>query len=278
MVLDPAHRSFRYLALASLVVGLVPLAFAASLDDPQALSGAFFGWTVAMYLFATGGTLVAATSFAPGEPMRPGWLLLSASYVALVPARLLAGASGGGLYDAGVRHEVVVTILSVLSGALGVAGFLSLARAWSETGLDTSSRAARVALRLAALVVALALAGSDLLRRFPDAAAGDPLAIGDVITDLLDGALFVVAVPVLRASLALGGGLVVWPWGLLTISLLAWLGYDAAVVWGGSLELSPRLARSLEEVMRSSGAGFAFSAGIAQRWIMQTPPGSARPR
>jgi hypothetical protein len=78
----------------------------------------------------------------------------------------------------------------------------------------------------------------------------------------------VVAVPVLRAALVLGGGLVAWPWLLLTASLVAWLGYDATAVYGGAAGLDHRTVRVVEEVFRSLGAAFAFAAGIAQRWVM----------
>ncbi|HET9554977.1 MAG TPA: hypothetical protein VFP50_18570, partial [Anaeromyxobacteraceae bacterium] len=104
---------------------------------------------------------------------------------------------------------------------------------------------------------------------------GDVTAITDVITDLFDGALLVVAVPVLRAALALGGGIVAWPWGLLTLSLLAWLGYDAAATWGAAVGLSPRADRVVVEVFRALGAITAYSAGVAQRWVMQPAPGTA---
>lgn len=269
------HRPYQLLALATLATGLVPVAFSASMPDPAHLAGAYSGWTLAVYLWAATGTLLAATTFAPGEPMRPGWLLVSASYLVLLPARLATGAVMGGLGEAAAPAPALVPLLSVLSGALGLVGFLALARAWRASGLDLTSRASRVALRLAALAVALALAGTDLVERFPAATAGDPMAITDVVTDLLDGALFVVAAPVLRAALALGGGLVAWPWGLLTLSLLAWLGYDAAVVWGDALSLAPRTGRIVEESMRTLGACAAFAAGVAQRWLMRSAPGDA---
>lgn len=276
MARTPSHRPFQILALATLAVALVPAALSASMRDPLHLAGAYSGWALAVYLWAATGTLLAAATFAPGEAMRPGWLLLSASYLVLLPARLITGAAMGGLGEAtAARAPALVSALSVLSGALGLVGFLALARAWNAAGLDLTTRASRVALRLAALAVALALAGADLVERFPAAAAGDPVAVTDVLTDLLDGALFVVAAPVLRAALALGGGLVAWPWGLLTLSLLAWLGFDAAVVWGDALSLAPRTGRVVEESMRTLGACAAFSAGMAQRWLMRSAPGDA---
>ncbi len=262
------HLRFQALASVTLAVGLLPVPFAASIADPVQLAGAFFGWAVAMYLFATSGTLVAALTFDRGAPMRPGWLLLSASYLVLIPALIRMGPRSSGLYQAAQRAPWVAPLGSVVSGALAVTGLILLSRAWRASGLDTSSRTARNVARLAALVLAIALAGPDLVERLPAALGGDVMAAGDVITDLLDGGLFVVAMPVLSAALMLGGGLVAWPWLLLLSSVTAWLGYDAIDAYGAAAGLDDRTVRIAEEVLRTLGAVAAFSAGIAQRWVM----------
>lgn len=262
------HLRFQALALFTLAVGLLPVPFAASIGDPVQLAGAFFGWAVAMYLFATGGTLVAALTFDRDAPMRPGWLLLSASYLVLIPALIRMGPKPSGLFQAAQRAPWVALLGSVASGALAVTGLILLSRAWRASELDTSSPTARNVARLAALVLAVALAGPDLVERLPAALGGDVMAAGDVITDLLDGSLFVVAMPVLSAALMLGGGLVAWPWLLLLSSVMAWLGYDAVDAYGAAAGLDDRTVRIAEEVLRTLGAAFAFSAGIAQRWVM----------
>jgi hypothetical protein len=268
--MSPARRHLRFqaLAISSLVVGLIPVPFAVSVADPAQLAGTFFGWAVAMYLFAAGGTLVAALTFDPGEPQRPGWLLLSASYLVLVPGVLRLGPNPSGLAGAVQNAPWLAFLTSVSSGVLAVAGFVLLSRSWSASGLDSTSASARVAARVAALLVAAALAGPDLVDRLPAALHGDVMASGDVVTDLLDGALFLVAIPVLHAALALGGGVVAWPWLMLTASLVAWLGYDATQAYGAAAGLDDRTVRLIGEVMRTMGAAFAFSAGIAQRWVM----------
>jgi len=277
------HHRFQALAFFTLAVGLLPIPFAASIADPVQLAGAFFGWAVAMYLFATGGTLVAALTFDRGAPLRPGWLLLSASYLVLIPALIRLGPRATGLFAGALRSPWVSTLASIVSGALAVTGFIMLSRAWRASGLDTSSRAARVAAQLGALAVAVALAGPDLVERLPAALHGDILTADDVITDLLDGGLFVVAMPVLSAALMLGSGLVAWPWLMLLSSLVAWLGYDAIDVYGSAAGLDDRTVRIAEEVLRTLGAAFAFSAGIAQRWMMtdairdEEPAAHARP-
>jgi len=262
------HTRFRALAFFTLALSLLPAPLAASIADPVQLGGAYFGWAAALYLLASGGTLVAALTFGRGEPMRPAWLMLSASYLVLVPALLGIGPKPDGLYEAVQRAPWVASVASMVSGTLAVTSLFLLARAWRATGLDGTSRAARVAARLVALAVAVLLAGPDLVERLPAALQGDVLAAGDVVTDLLDGGIFVVAVPVLHAALLLGGGLTAWPWGLITASLVAWLGYDATALYGAAAGLDPRTLRVVEEVLRTMGAGFAFSAGVAQRWVM----------
>lgn len=270
------HLRFQALAFSALLVGLLPAPFAATIAQPLQLAGAFFGWAIAMYLFGAGGTLVAALTFDRGEPMRPGWLLLSASYLVLAIGSLRMGPDPTGLYQGAERSPLVASITSVGSGALAVTGFILLARAWRTSGLDATTRGGRLAAQALALLVAAAMAGPDLVERLPAALSGNVSAIGDVLSDLLDGALFVVAVPVLRAALALGGGLVAWPWLLITASLAAWLGYDATEAYGGAAGLDARAVRIIEEMLRTLGAGCAFSAGIAQRWMMTDTVGGDR--
>jgi hypothetical protein len=277
---DRRHLRFQALALTTLAIGLLPVPFSASITAPVQLAGAYFGWALAMYLFAAGGTLVAALSFERGEPMRPGWLVLSASYLVLVPSMLRNGPKADGLYPLVATAPWLASLASIASGVLAVTAFVVLARAWRASGLDGTSRAGRLAARLAALAVAAALAGPELVEKLPATLGGDVVAAGDVFTSMLDVALFVVAVPVLHAALGLGGGLVAWPWIMLTASLVAWLGYDATAVYGAIGGLDARTVRLVEEVMRTLGAAFAFSAGIAQRWVMaealRGPPAAGR--
>jgi hypothetical protein len=271
---EARHLRFRALGAATIVIGLLPVPFSAAVTDPLQLAGTYLGWATAIYLFAAGGTLVSAYTFGGDEPMRPGWLLLSASYLILVPAVVALGPKPAGLYLAASPAPWAASLSSIASGGLAVAAFILLSRAWRASGLDTTTRPVRIVARLLAMTVALALAGPDLVERFPAAMSGDVLAAGDVVTDVLDGALFVVAIPVLRAALSLGGGAAAWPWVFLTTSLAAWLGYDAIAVYGGAVGLEPRTIRVAEEVFRTLGAGFAFSAGVAQRWVMTAWPGA----
>ena len=262
------HLRFQVLGALTLAIGVLPWSFSASLGDPVQLAGAYFSWAAALYLYAAGGAAVAALTLSPGDAMRPGWAFLATSYIVLVPAGLWYGPRGLGLYESTNRSAAVLVTAGLASSALAIAAFLLLSRAWRTSGLDVTSRASRVVIRILALAVALALAGPDLVERFPAALRGDVLAVGDVVTDVLDGALFVVAVPILRAALLLGGGLAAWPWIFLTSSLFAWLGYDAVAAYGDVAGLLPRTIRVAEETFRTLGAAFTFAAGVAQRWML----------
>ncbi len=268
------HAPFVALALLCVGVASLPAWFALSVPDSVQLAGVFAGWSLAVYLAAAMGDALGAASFGEGEPMRAGWLCLSASYLVLLPVILVLGPKAEGLYAGAVRAPHLVAVGGIISGVLGVAAFLLLARAWRGSGLDATSQRVRVAAGLVALAIAVVLAGGDVRERLPDAIRGDAIAIADVATDLLDGAVFVVAVPVLRAALALGGGLVAWPWLFLTLSLVAWLGYDATTIFAAAPSFDPRDVRIAQEVLRTLAACFACAAGIAQKWVI----GAARER
>jgi tRNA (guanine-N7-)-methyltransferase len=216
------------------------------------------------------GSLAGVHVFFPDPwPKKRHWKrrLIQAPFVALVASRLVAGPIPSGLYEAPTSWPTTQLACNVVYELATLAGYLALTRAWSATGLELTSRSSRLLYRLGALAVAATLVGPEVVDRFPAAMHGDYLAIADVITDLLDAAVLVVAAPVLRAALTLGGGLVAWPWFLLTLSVFAWLGYDAAVL-GTSLGLTAEVARQLQEAARSLATLSIFSAGVAQRWVM----------
>ena len=262
------HVRYQLLAAATLLIGLVPVPLAWAIGEPAQLAGGYFGWGLGVELAAAGGTIIAATTFKPGDLQRPGWFLLAASYLSFAALLLFVGPRPAGLYQAPPSSGWAIFTANVAWSVFAVAGFVVLSRAWRGSGLDLSSPAARVVSRAVALGLALLLAGPDLVERFPVALTGDPVAIADCFTDVLDGALFVVAVPVMRAALALGGGLVAWPWVLLTASVAAWLGYDAVAVYGDAAGLDGRTVRIAEEVFKCLGAACTLTAGMAQRWVM----------
>jgi hypothetical protein len=265
------RQSFEVLALAAVLAGTIPLVLHLAVRREAELVGAYNGWTLAIYLLAAGGTASAAWSFGRADPMRPGWVLLCVSYLLLAPGRIL-----GGSPDPASLSPVAATMragVGLASGWLAFLGFLELSRAWRSTDLDATSPRLKLALRIGALLLAVLLTGPELLDRLPVALRGEPLAMADVASDALDIALLVVAVPVLRAALAMGGGLIAWPWAFLTMSLLAWLGYDAVNLWGGRAGYGTATLLAWEDAFCSLAAGFAFAAGVTQYRVVRMAPG-----
>ena len=203
--------------------------------------------------------------------MRPAWGLLSASYLVLVPRR---GCCWGRGRRVSTRRSSAAPGSTpggnIASSAMAVTGFLVLARAWRASGLDGSTPAGAGG-RPAGGAPGGRGAGRTRIwwPGSPPPSRGDPSAVGDVVTDLLDGSLFVVAVPVLRAALGLGGGLVAWPWLLLTASVISWLGYDA----NGRLRRRRRARRPRpsgwpRRCCAPWGPASLSPPGVAQRWVM----------
>ncbi|MGC3997412.1 MAG: hypothetical protein QM767_07880 [Anaeromyxobacter sp.] len=269
-----AHRPYALLGLLCAALAAVPVIMARTVPDPMALAGSYMGWTLGLYLAAFTGAALAAATFGADDAQRPGWLLMGLSYLALLPARLLVGPNPSGLFQADEPLLWLRVVSSVANSSLMLAAMLALARAWRQSGLDDPRPWLRWVTQLAGVALAVALMGPDLIRtQLPAVLDGDAAAWGNVITDVLDGLVLAVAVPVLRAAVALGGGLVAWPWLFLTTGLLGWICFDAIAASDG-LGLTPFDARTATEVARTWACLFTMAAGAAQRWIMSAPPGA----
>lgn len=76
-----------------------------------------------------------------------------------------------------------------------------------------------------------------------------------VASDLGDTISVALLAPVLQTALALGGGLLRWPWSFLAASGMSWLLYDATAS-------ESHLA---SEIFRALACMFLFSVAVAQR-------------
>ena len=74
-------------------------------------------------------------------------------------------------------------------------------------------------------------------------------------------------VPVLLTTLALRGGLLSWPWGLMTASQFGWLFYDATGTIRHFVHMEPATVTMWSEIFRAIACVFCLSAGIAQRAV-----------
>lgn len=145
-----------------------------------------------------------------------------------------------------------------------------LARAWSVAGLDDgAARSRRRVLFLVATLLSLAVTGVPLASDARGLFAGDPASLVNVVSDLGDVVTLALVAPVLQTTLAMRGGLLGWPWGLLTLSNIAWVFYDAL---SSSLDLWHVESGAMliaSEAVRVFASGAAFSAGVAQRFAVK---------
>jgi hypothetical protein len=82
-------------------------------------------------------------------------------------------------------------------------------------------------------------------------------------------------VPVLLTTLALRGGLLSWPWGLMTASQFGWLLYDASATLRLFVVIEPATATMWSEMFRALACTYCFAAGLAQRAVSAPDPGAA---
>ncbi len=213
------------------------------------------------------GCFAAALAFDEGDYLRRAWF-----YSGLCYLLLLLGDVAGTRVVAGhlSEHQVdlVTGSFAVLGNATSVLGTWMLARAWTVAGLEEDDDGSRTRGRLlfaAAVVVSLAITGWPLVHDVGELVAGDIGAAVNIASDIGDTVCLALVAPVMQTALALRGGTLRWPWGLLTSSGIAWIAYDAA---SGVVEvLHVEQARWLivTEAIRGLACAFFFSAGMAQR-------------
>ncbi len=230
-------------------------------------------------LLAMVGGFSAALAFERGDYLRRAWFFAGLCYLFL----LLSDVAGVPLFAAHLSAQQLALIAgscAVLGNATSVLGTWMLAQAWSVAGLDEDDDAARARGRLlfaAAVIVALAITGWPLVHDVGALAAGDLAATVNVASDLGDTICLALVAPVLRTALALRGGMLRWPWGLLTLSGVAWLAYDAASGVVELLHVEQARWLILTEALRALACAFMFSAGMAQRLAVTpgAPPSAA---
>src|SRR5262249_25576794 len=76
-------------------------------------------------------------------------------------------------------------------------------------------------------LLAVVIAGTPLVIQARRLLSGDVTAIAGVVSSLGDIITFTLIGPIFMTALALRGGVLVWPWSLITASTLSWLLHDA---------------------------------------------------
>ena len=215
-------------------------------------------------MLALAGAISAALAFEQGEYLNRAWLTFGGCYLFLLVNDGMGAAGATG-------HQMMVVrgLVVVVANACSVGGTWMLARAWNVAGLDDDddhgARARRRAMFAGAAVLALAITGWPLLQDVRLLIGGDPIALISIASDLGDTFTLALVAPVMHTALAMRGGVLRWPWGMMTLSVLAWLVYDATSSFIDLTRMGPGLALVASESFRVLANGWVFSAGVSQR-------------
>jgi hypothetical protein len=213
-------------------------------------------------MLALSGAISAALAFERGEYLNRAWLTFGGCYLLLLVNDALGAAGATG-------HQMMVVrgLVVVVANACSVGGTWMLARAWSVAGLDDEgdSRTRRRLMFAGAAVLALAITGWPLLKDVQGLLGGEPVALISIASDLGDTFTLALVAPVMHTALAMRGGVLRWPWGMVTLSGLAWLVYDATSSVIDLPRVGPGVALVASESFRVLANGWVFSAGVSQR-------------
>lgn len=219
-------------------------------------------------LLATVGCAVAAASFDRGDYLWNAWALNALSNGVLLADTLLFGVSSHAAPRVLSSGQALVSGgLSAVANLTALLTVILVGRAWRVAGLDlqVSNRARNLAFAASA-VLALAIAAPAAWGDLRELLGGHPDALSGLISDIGDIATLAVLAPVLLTALALRGGTLAWPWGLLAVSTLGWLGFDAI----SALGFAGSHAQVAEESFRMLACVANLSAGLLQ-WLAVRP-------
>jgi hypothetical protein len=213
------------------------------------------------------GCFAAAHAFERDDYLRRAWLYSGACFVLLL-AGDIAGVPALSARLSPRHLELAQGALVLAGNATSVVGTWMLARAWSVAGLvedDEDTRVRGRRLVAGAIAVSLAITGAPLVHDARELLGGDASASVSIASDLGDTVCLALVAPLMQTALALRGGLLRWPWGLLAASGLAWIVFDAASGAVDALHVERARWLVVTEAWRALACASFFAAGIAQR-------------
>ena len=241
----------------AVVVGVLLLTGSPFLPD-------FFRAELALVEF-TGlvGCLAAASRFERGDYLRRAWMLIGLCFLLIMIGDLTLTT---GVFSDRPWTALANGILTVVANASTVVGTWLMARALRVAGIELpGSRASRVAVRLLALALALGAAGPAGFIELRALLQGQISHLTNLASCLGDIIAFSLIAPMLLTAVALRGGLLSWPFGLLTAGLVSWLCFDATFTLAPLAGRSDADVKLALEFFRALACTFGGAAGIAQR-------------
>ena len=222
--------------------------------------------TLAKLLGAVGLALAAAR-YGRGEYLFWAWGMLAANYVFLGAADLFSRRMNV-LHLEPETAEKAWALCIVLSNVIAAVGTLMLARVWRVVGivLPDPTPAKRAAI-IAGLMTATAVVGWATIPSWKAMMKLDPVGFVGVVGALSDLVCFSVIAPLVLRALAMRGGRLAWPWGLIAASSFAWMLFDALVEV--DLPVRDGVARAVVNGLRVLACLLSMASGLAQRWAIR---------
>jgi hypothetical protein len=257
---------FKRLAVLPLLAGLVPALIVLCIEVVRTRQVALRVEIETVKILGLTGSIIAALSFDRGEHLRRAWLLNGSCYGFLLLRDLLFGV--WLVRDSGQPSQYLEALFVLVANAGAVTGVWMLARTWKVAGIALPwSPLRREVVRWLGIVVGFAIAGPSLWFSINGAMKGEVRAIVFAVSSAGDIFSLALIVPVLLTTLALRGGLLSWPWGLMTASQFGWLFYDAMGTMRLFVQMEPTTATMWSEIFRAYACIYCFVAGIAQRAV-----------
>jgi hypothetical protein len=262
---------YRLIALTPLVCAGIIAALEFSNPTTEALRALWKVQVPTVKALGFIGCWLAAARFSRGDYLRQAWFFTGLCYFLLLTKDVLFGA--GSHFQQPQTFSLTVQYarggITLLANFSNIYGIWLLARTWRVAGIALpGSERGRIALMVAAVVVSLAIAGQATYVDVSNVLHGDMGELVGVASDVGDIISLVLLAPVMLTAIALRGGLLWWPWALLTLSNLGWLVYDGTATFGHFVGAEPIRLRALEEIFRAVACTAGFAAGIAQRWTV----------
>jgi hypothetical protein len=213
------------------------------------------------------GCLAAALIFESGDYLRRAWFLEMSCFGLIFVGDLTLTT---GPFSNKPWTALANGILTLAANFAAMGGTFKLARAARVAGIEMpGSDATRRGVQALALAFALLAAGPAAVLSARQVIAGDQSGLMYFASCLGDIFCFAMISPLLLTTVAMRGGLLAWPWGFRTASGLAWLVFDAIQTLAPMVfHIAPEDARPYQEIARCLACTCAFSAGLAQRWII----------
>lgn len=213
------------------------------------------------------GCLAAALIFESGDYLRRAWFLEMSCFGLIFVGDLTLTT---GPFSNRPWTALANGVLTLAANFAAMGGTFKLARAARVAGIEMpGSDATRRGIQALALAFALLAAGPAAIVSARQVIAGDHGGLMYFASCMGDIFCFAMIAPLLLTTVAMRGGLLAWPWGFRTASGLAWLVFDAIQTLAPIVfHIAPEDARPYQEIARCLACTCAFSAGLAQRWII----------